>query len=139
MDIVQMGVDLLSKQMGSSGADANSLSNALSGLLGDGQGGVDLAGLASKMASSGDLGNILNSWLGDGANSAITAESLTGLLGDSKIAEFASQLGTDPQSAANGLADVLPQLVDKSSSGGSLLDSVGGMDGLLGAARSFLK
>jgi uncharacterized protein YidB (DUF937 family) len=138
MDIVQMGVELLSKQMGSQ-TDANSLSNALSGLLGDGQGTIDLAGLAGKMASSGELGNILNSWLGDGANSAITAESLTNLLGDSKISEFASKLGTDSQSAANGLAGVLPQLMDKSSSGGSLLDSVGGLDGLLGAASSFLK
>ncbi len=138
MDIVQMGVDLLSKQLGSQ-TDANSLSNALSGLLGDGQGNIDLAGLAGKMASSGELGNILNSWLGDGANSAITAESLTNLLGDSKISEFASQVGTDSQSAASGLADVLPQLMDKSSSGGSLLDSVGGLDGLLGAASSFLK
>jgi uncharacterized protein YidB (DUF937 family) len=138
MDIVQMGVDLLSKQLGSQ-TDANSLSNALSGLLGDGQGNIDLAGLAGKMASSGELGNILNSWLGDGANSTITAENLTNLLGDSKISEFASQVGTDSQSAANGLADVLPQLMDKSSSGGSLLDSVGGLDGLLGAASSFLK
>ena len=138
MDIVQMGVDLLSKQLGSQ-TDANSLNSALSGLLGDGQGTIDLAGLAGKMASSGELGNILNSWLGDGANSAITAESLTNLLGDSKISEFASQVGTDSQSAANGLADVLPQLMDKSSSGGSLLDSVGGLDGLLGAASSFLK
>ena len=138
MDIVQMGVDLLSKQLGSQ-TDANSLNSALSGLLGDGQGTIDLAGLAGKMASSGELGNILNSWLGDGANSAITAESLTNLLGDSNISEFASQVGTDSQSAANGLADVLPQLMDKSSSGGSLLDSVGGLDGLLGAASSFLK
>ena len=138
MDIVQMGVDLLTKQLGSQ-TDANSLNSALSGLLGDGQGTIDLAGLAGKMASSGELGNILNSWLGDGANSAITAESLTNLLGDSNISEFASQVGTDSQSAANGLADVLPQLMDKSSSGGSLLDSVGGLDGLLGAASSFLK
>ena len=138
MDIVQMGADLLSKQLGSQ-TDASSMSNALSGLLGDGQGNIDLAALAGKMASSGELGNILNSWLGDGANSAITAESLTKLLGDSNISAFASQVGTDSQSAASGLADVLPQLMDKSSSGGSLLDSVGGLDGLLGAASSLLK
>jgi len=138
MDIVQMATELFSQQLGSQ-TDADSLSNALSGLLGDGQGNIDLAGLAGKMASSGELGNILNSWLGDGANSAINAESLTNLLGAGNISEFASQVGTDSQSAANGLADVLPQLIDKSSSGGSLLDSVGGLDGLLGAASSFLK
>lgn len=138
MDLVQMGAELLSKQTGTQ-ADTNAIGNALSGLLGDGQGGIDLAGLASKMASSGELGNVLSSWLGDGANSSINAESIMSLLGDSNIADFASKLGIDSQSAAGGLADVVPQLMDKSSSGGSLLDSVGGLDGLLGAASSFLK
>jgi hypothetical protein len=33
---------------------------------------------------------------------------------------------------------MLPQLVDKASSGGNLLESAGGLDGLLGAAKSFL-
>jgi uncharacterized protein YidB (DUF937 family) len=100
---------------------------------------VDLAGIVSKMASNGDLGNIVNSWLGDGANSAISAESLLGRLGENQIADFASNLGTDSGSAAATLSEVLPQMIDKSSSGGSLLDAAGGLDGLLGAAKSFLK
>jgi hypothetical protein len=37
------------------------------------------------------------------------------------------------------MADVLPQLMDKASSGGSLLDSAGGLGSLMGAAQSFLK
>ena len=138
MDILQMGAELLSKQMGSQ-ADVNSLGSALSGLLGDSQGNIDLAGLASKMASSGELSSILDSWLGDGANSAVNANSLAQLLGDSNVSAFANQIGTDPQSAADGLAQVLPQLMDSASSGGSLLESVGGVNGLLNAASSFLK
>jgi uncharacterized protein YidB (DUF937 family) len=114
------------------------VSSALTGLLGGSAGTIDFAGLATKMASSGELGNIVSSWLGDGANSSISADNILSMLGDSNVADFASKLGTDTETAAGGLADVLPQLMDKSSSGGSLLDSVGGLGGLMGAAKSFL-
>jgi len=138
MDLMQLGTQLLSEQLGLQ-VDANTVSSALSGLLGDGQGSVDFAGLATKIASSGELGNVLNSWLGDGANQAISPESILSLLGDSNVADFASKVGTDSATAASGLADVLPQVMDKASSGGSLLESVGGLGGLMGAASSFLK
>ncbi|GHD14679.1 hypothetical protein GCM10007052_18690 [Halioglobus japonicus] len=137
MDIVQMGAQLLSQKLGLQINEAT-IRSALSTLLGDGQGNVDLAGLASKMASSGELGNIVNSWLGDGANSPISAESLTGLMGEGPMADFAGSIGTDTGTAANGLAEVLPQLMDQSSSGGALLESVGGLGGLMGAAKSLL-
>ena len=113
-------------------------SSALSDLLGDGQGNIDLAGLASKMASSGELGNIVSSWLGDGANGAISAESILGLLGDSEVANFASKIGTEKGVAASGLADLIPQLMDQASSGGNLLEAAGGLGGIMGAAKSFL-
>lgn len=137
MDVIQMGAQLLSEKLGLQ-IDSGTIESALSSLLGDGQGGIDLAGLASKMASSGELGSVVSSWLGDGGNSAISAESIMGLLGDSKVSDFASTLGTDTGTAASGLADVLPQLMDKASSGGSLLDAAGGVGGLMGAAKSFL-
>jgi len=138
MDLMQLGTQLLSEKLGLQ-VDANTVSSALSGLLGDGQGSVDFAGLATKIASSGELGNVLNSWLGDGANQAISPESILSLLGNSNVADFASKVGTDSATAASGLADVLPQVMDKASSGGSLLESVGGLGGLMGAASSFLK
>lgn len=64
------------------------VTNALSSLLGDGQGNIDLAGLASKMAYSGDLGSVVNSWLGDEANSSISADDIMGLMGENQIADF---------------------------------------------------
>ncbi|MEH6587492.1 MAG: YidB family protein [Halioglobus sp.] len=137
MDIVKIGAQLLSDKLGLQ-LDSSTVETALSGLLGDGQGGIDLAGLAGKMASSGELGSIVSSWLGDGGNGAISADSLLGLLGDSKVSDFASSLGTDTGTAAAGLADVLPQMMDQASSGGSLLDAAGGLGGLMGAAKSFL-
>jgi uncharacterized protein YidB (DUF937 family) len=137
MDILKLGAQMLSEKLGLQ-IDSDTVVGALSGLLGDGQGNIDFAGLASKMASSGELGGIVSSWLGDGANSSISADSILGMLGESKVSDFASALGTDRDSAATGLADVLPHMMDKASSGGSLLDSAGGLGGLMGAAKSFL-
>ena len=134
MDIVKMGAEMLMQKLGAS-VDTDTMMSALSGLIGDGGGGVDLAGLASKMMSSGDFGSMVTSWLGDGANSDISPDSLMSLLGENKIAEFAGKVGVDTSTAASGLSDVLPAMMDKASSGGSLLDSVGGADGLLGMAK----
>jgi uncharacterized protein YidB (DUF937 family) len=122
MDIMQMGTELLSKSLGSS-TDSGQMEGALSALLGSGNGGLDLSSLATKMASSGALSSVLESWLGDGANDGISADSISGLLGNADIASFASKLGIDPSTAASSLSEVLPQLMDKSSSGGSLLES----------------
>lgn len=138
MDLMKLGTQLLSEKLGA-GVDGDSLTSALSGLLGGSDGNIDVAGLAGKMSENSDLGGLLSSWLGDGDNSPISADMLTGLLGDSNIADFASKLGLDSSTATSGLAEALPQLMDKASSGGSLLDSVGGLGGLLGAAKSFLK
>ncbi|MDP5054065.1 MAG: YidB family protein [Congregibacter sp.] len=136
MDIIEMGASLLSQKTGID-VDSAAVTSALRGLLSNAEGQIDFAGIASKMASSGDLSAIVGSWLGDGANQAISAESIKSIFGSEKITAFASQLGTDAGTATNGLADVLPQLMDKSSSGGSLLDMAGGVSGLLGAAQSF--
>jgi uncharacterized protein YidB (DUF937 family) len=135
MDIIEMGASLLSQKLGMD-IDPNAVASALNSLLSNAKGELDLAGLAGKMAASGDLGSIVGSWLGDGANAPISAESLASIFGSDKMGEFASQLGTDSATAASGLAEVLPQMMDKASSGGSLLNMVGGADGLLGAARS---
>ena len=101
MDIVQLGAQLLSEKLGLQ-IDTDTVASSLSALLGDGQGNIDLAGLASRMMSSGELSSVLGSWLGDGANGAISAESILGVLGESSVADFASSLGTDTGSAASG-------------------------------------
>ena len=138
MDLMELGAQLLSDKTGTQ-LDQNSIMSALTGLLGDGQGGIDIAGLVNKMTQSGDLSELVNSWLGDGANQAISVDKIKELVGDGALSNFAQSLGTDTETAAADLADVLPQMVDKSSSGGSLLDAVGGVDGIMNMAKSFLK
>ncbi len=139
VDLLKMGATIFinSKQSGDagSGLDVENLASTLSGLAGgspDG-GGFNLGSLLSKMGS-GDLGAIAQSWLGDGNNDAISPEQITNMLGPDKISEFASKLGLSSEQAAGGLSEALPQMVDKASSGGALLDSIGGVSGAISMA-----
>ncbi len=134
MDIMKLATDLLTQQFGGA-VSAEGAGNAISGLLGDGKGGLDIAGLASQLAANGGLKDVLGSWLGDGANSAINPAQLMEIFGNDKLAAFAGNLGVDQQQATEGLSEVLPNLMDKASSGGNLLDSVGGIGGAMDFAK----
>lgn len=137
MDLLQLGAKLLAEKLNLQ-LDNDTIVTALTTLLGDSNGNVDLAGLAAKMASSGQLSNVISSWLGDGQNDPISPENIIGLLGRGSVDTFASQVGTSSNQAASGLADVLPMIMDKASSGGSLIEAAGGLGGLLGTAKSLL-
>ena len=133
MDIIALGARLLGGKLGLSEDQART---ALAGLLGGGDGQPDIAGLVSRLGQSGGLSDIVASWLGDGDNQPVSADSLKQALGGN-LSEFASKLGVDENQAAEGLAEALPQMVDKGSSGGQLLDSLGGVQGALGMAKKF--
>ena len=138
-DLLKIGAKMFinSKQSGETGSalDMGSLTSALSGLAGGERGntGLDLGSLLSKM-DSGGLGDIAKSWLGDGDNQPVSPSQVTSLLGADKVSEFAAKLGLSSQEAAGGLSDALPHMVDQASSGGSLLDSIGGVSGVMGLA-----
>jgi uncharacterized protein YidB (DUF937 family) len=138
MDLLSLATGMLSEKLGLT-VDPDTIASALQSLLGGADGELDLAGLAGRFASSGGLGEVLGSWLGDGENASISAQTILDVLGRSDVSAFADQVGTDTQSAAAGLSDVIPQLLDKASSGGELLESLGGAGGLLGMAKSFLR
>lgn len=124
MDIKSLAIKLISEKFGSSDDQAGS---ALSSLMGGGD--FDIAGLVSKF-SGGSLGGMLQSWLGDGDNESVQGSQIADVFGGDKLGEFASKLGIDNDNAASGLADVIPNLIDKSSSGGDLLGNLGGLAGM---------
>lgn len=140
MDIMDLATDLLgSKLGGSAGADNDLIKTVIKNLLGGSGGqGIDLGSLVGSLQNSG-LGELAASWLGDGANDAISTSQIESIFGSDKLAQAAKQLGADQGDLLKGLQDMLPQVVDKSSSGGSLLDSVGGLSGLASMASKFLK
>lgn len=136
MDLMKMGTDLLGENM--KDLDPDTLSSALGGLLSGSGGQFDLGSIVASMNDKG-LGSIAESWLGDGSNSPISTSQIQELLGSDKIAQMASQLNTGEGNLLESLTTMLPQLMDKSSSGGSLLDSLGGTDGLMDMAGKFFK
>lgn len=133
MDIMSMAKGLLAQKLG---ANSDAVGDALGSLMGGKDGGLDLGSLVGGLQAKG-LGDVASSWLGDGANADISTDQVKELLGGDKISAAASQLGTDEGSLLAGLKDAIPQMVDKSSSGGSLLDSVGGLGGVAGMAKKF--
>jgi uncharacterized protein YidB (DUF937 family) len=90
---------------------------------------------------AGGLSNIVASWLGNGANATVSPDTITELLGADKINAFASQLGLSEQSAKTAIADALPEIVDKASPNGSILENIienaGGLKGLTDIASKF--
>ena len=140
MDLMEMATSMLGSKLNSSSGNNNEmLQSVIQNLLsGSGGQGIDLGALVGNLQNSG-LGDLASSWLGDGDNQGISASQLESVFGADKIAQAAQQLGADQGDVLQGLQDMLPQLVDKSSSGGSLLDSVGGLGGLASMASKFLK
>ena len=132
MDLMQMGTQILSSKLGN-GANSGSITSVLGSLLSGSDGQANLGGIITAMQGKG-LGAIAESWLGDGDNADISTDQVREAIGNDKITEMASQLNTDEGSLLDGLKAALPQIIDKSSSGGSLMDSAGG---LLGMAKKF--
>jgi len=132
MDLMQLGTQLLSSKLGN-GVNSGSITSVLGSLLSGSDGQANLGGIIAAMQGKG-LGSIAESWLGDGDNADISTDQVREVIGNDKITEMASQLNTDEGSLLDGLKDALPQIIDKSSSGGSLLDSAGD---LLGMAKKF--
>lgn len=139
-ELLNIGAEIFQKSnlSGNAGSnlDVGSIVSALNGLTGGK--GLDIGALVQNLDGNG-LGELAQSWLGDGANSAISPGDIGKVLGPDTIRDFASKLGLSEQEAAGGLSEALPQIVDKGSSGGSLLDSLGGIEGVLGMAGKLFK
>lgn len=102
------------------------LGGLLGGLLGGGQqqagdqmaGG--LGGLTGMLSQLG-LGKQVDSWIGTGDNEAITADDIQSTLGtNGKLAEVAQAAGVSETEAAGGLAELLPELINKLTPNGKI-------------------
>lgn len=92
-------------------------------------GGLD--GLLAKFQQHG-LGDLVTSWIGNGQNLPISAEQIKQVL-SSVLPKAAADAGTDTETAAEGLASSLPDLISKLTPSGES----GGLD-LKKAAESLL-
>lgn len=131
MSLLKTAAELFIKQMGSAntsgGLNLQSVMGALQQLLPSSGGELNLAQLVSMFAAqSGGLAGLASSWLSDGGNATISASQIMDVLGKSKVTDFAAQLGLGSEGAAEGLSKVIPDLIDKSSKGGSVLGDAAG-------------
>ena len=101
------------------GLGGEKLSGVVTSLLG--QGGTGLTDLLEKF-NKGGLGDLVQSWVGKGANKQLTAEQVKSVLGADAVSGVATQLGTSEDKAASKLAGALPQLVDKLTPKGEVPD-----------------
>lgn len=99
--------------------DLADVSQSLQTLLADASGQVDIQGIITKLQNSG-LSETVASWLGDGQNKALSLDSLTHLLDEAKIKQFATALNIDLETAKSTIASAIPALIDQISSNGQL-------------------
>jgi uncharacterized protein YidB (DUF937 family) len=107
--------------LGGQAPQGNPMMQAAMALLAGGQQG-SAGGLADLVSAftKGGMGDVVQSWIGTGQNLPISPEQLQQVLGGDTLAGLAKQLGLSPQDASQGLAGLLPQLVDQLTPQGQL-------------------
>jgi uncharacterized protein YidB (DUF937 family) len=116
---------------GSSGGGLGGIISSLTGGGGSGGGGAMIGALGGLLGGGGmqsllsglqanGLGKQADSWIGTGKNEPISGEQVRQVVGDDQVAKVAQQLGVSHDEAADKLAKVLPDVVDKASPNGQL-------------------
>jgi uncharacterized protein YidB (DUF937 family) len=104
-------------QQGEAGGQSSMLDNLLEMLNDQKSGGI--TGLIQKFNEKG-LGDHISSWISTGKNLPISADQIKDALGSDKIKELASKLNLGEHDTSKSLADLLPQLIDRLTPGGSV-------------------
>jgi len=111
---------------GASGASSG-MGGVLTSLLGGGQAagtagqgmGGGLGGLVSQFERGG-LGNVVQSWVGNGANQSVSPQQLQGVFGQNQVQSMASQAGMQPHDFLSQLSQHLPNAVNAMTPNGQL-------------------
>ncbi|MBA2592231.1 MAG: DUF937 domain-containing protein [Gammaproteobacteria bacterium] len=87
-----------------------------------------LAGLVQTFRDKG-LDDVVSSWIGTGENRAASAEEMHQALGENRIQQVAQSAGVTNHEASQGLAALLPQLIDMLTPDGKLPEGAGTQGG----------
>ena len=111
--------NLLGGTMGGASAQQNPLLQIALQIL---QQNGGIAGVLDKFRQGG-YADQAASWQSTGQNLPISAGALQEVLGSGAIGQIAQQLGLSHGEAAGGLAQVLPQVIDKLTPSGEVPDN----------------
>lgn len=124
---------LLSGLMGGGGGGSQNIVGSILKVVGSQSGGLE--GLLSKLTGGGGASQGLvdkaQTWVGTGENAPISPDEAEQAVGSDTVAKVAEDAGVSQEEAKAGIAQALPQLVDKISPGGSLPD-LSSLQGTLG-------
>jgi uncharacterized protein YidB (DUF937 family) len=90
------------------------MATVVNGLI-EKHGGVQ--GIVAQLEQQG-LGSTVRSWVGTGANQAITPDQIHQAFGSDAVKQIAARLNMTPEDLAAKLSQVLPQAIDKITPGG---------------------
>lgn len=106
---------LAGQVMGSLGAqkqDPVSQSDLLGGVINLINNAGGLQGLLQQLQTSG-IADQVASWISTGENKPVAGDQIADALGAEQIAQVAQHAGIEPEHVATGLAQLLPQIIDK--------------------------
>ena len=95
-----------------------------------------LTGLVEMFNNKG-LGNTMSSWISTGQNQPVSGQQIQNVLGGEQIQQIVQKLGIPQGDVTNGLASLLPQIIDKLTPNGQLPES-GSLDQSLGMIKKLL-
>ncbi|MBV9827536.1 MAG: DUF937 domain-containing protein [Alphaproteobacteria bacterium] len=110
-------------QSGQASAGQGGIAGALMQVLAN-QGGAQgggLGGLLEQLRGAG-LGQIVDSWIGQGANQPVSPQQLQSALGNDQVQNIAAQSGMEPQDFLSQLSQHLPRIVDQATPNGRVPD-----------------
>lgn len=113
---------LAGQVMGSLGAqkqDPVAQGDLMGGVMALINGAGGLPALLQQLQGSG-LGDQVASWIGTGENQAVSGDQIKNALGEDNIQQIAQQAGVEPEHASAGLAQLLPQIIDKLTPNGQV-------------------
>ncbi len=115
---------------GASNAAISEVMNMVNGYPGG------IGGLVGAFEKNG-LGGVASSWVGTGANQAVTPQQVQTGLGSDAISSMAAKLGVSPAIASGVVAQLLPHVVDHMTPGGQV-PPAGGTD-MMSMGENILK
>jgi uncharacterized protein YidB (DUF937 family) len=92
------------------------MATVVNGLI-EKHGGVQ--GIVAQLEQQG-LGGTVKSWVGTGANQAISPDQIHQAFGSDMVKELAAKVGLSPDVLAAKLSQVLPQAIDKLTPAGTV-------------------
>ena len=113
----EMAKGFLGKTLGGGGSQ-NPLMDIVMGLITNPQSG-GLQGLIQTFKEKG-LGDAMSSWISTGENQSVSGDQIQHALGGNFIQQIAQQLGGSKSEVSGGLANLLPDIIDKLTPTGKL-------------------